>query len=127
MTNFELAIALAKAETEEAVIQILKECHYWEDYSLWAPLGDNSNNYSIIGNQQSSPDSAFVEKMINSIDACLNGECLKRGINPMGPEAPQSMEDALEKFYGIKRGGLMMLDSRRRSELAQNIIVAATG
>ena len=127
MTNLELAIALAKAETEEDVIRLLQECGYWEEYSLWAPLGDNSNNYSIIGNQQSSPDAAFVEKMINSIDACLNGECLKRGINPMGPEAPQSMEAALEQFYGIRPGGLMLLDSRRRSELAQNIVVAASG
>ena len=127
MNNLDLAIALAKSETEEAVIQILKDCGYWDEYSLWSPLGDNSNNYSIIGNQQSSPDSAFVEKMINSIDACLNGECLKRGINPMGPDAPQSMEAALEQFYGIKPGGLMLLDSGRRSELAKNIIVAATG
>ena len=83
MTNLEFAIALAKSETEEEVIALLHACGYWDDYSMWRSLGDNDNNYSIIGNQQSSPDAAFVEKMINSIDACLTCECLKRGLNPM--------------------------------------------
>lgn len=106
MTNLEFAIALAKSETEEDVIALLQASGYWENYSMWKSLGGNDNNYSIIGNQQSSPDAAFVEKMINSIDACLNSECLKRGINPIGPEAPQSMSEALEQFYNIKPGGL---------------------
>lgn len=127
MTNLEFAIALAKSETEEKVIALLKSLGYWDDHSMWMPLGANDNNYSIIGNQQSSPDAAFVEKMINSIDACLNCECLKRGINPMGPDAPQSMAKALEQFYNIKPGGLKYVSSKRRSELAQNIVVAATG
>ncbi len=127
MTNLEFAIALAKSETEEEVIALLQANGYWNNYSMWKSLGGNDNNYSIIGNQQSSPDAAFVEKMINSIDACLNRECLKRGINPMGPEAPQSMTEALEQFYNIKPGGLKYLAPPRRSELAQNIVVAATG
>lgn len=127
MRNLEFAIALAKSETEEDVIALLQACGYWNNYSMWKSLGGNDNNYSIIGNQQSSPDAAFVEKIINSIDACLNKECLKRGLNPMGPEAPQSMTDALEQFYNIKPGGLKLVSSARRTELAQNIIVAATG
>lgn len=127
MKNLEFAIALAKAETEEEVIALLQARGYWDNYSMWKSLGGNDNNYSIIGNQQSSPDAAFVEKVINSIDACLNGECLKRGVNPMGPEAPQSMTEALERFYNIKPGGLKYVVPARRSELAQNIVVAATG
>lgn len=127
MTNLEFAIALAKSETEEDVINLLQAHGYWDNFSMWKSLGGNDNNYSIIGNQQSSPDAAFVEKMINSIDACLNSECLKRGINPMCPEAPQSMTEALEQFYNIKPGGLKYVAPSRRSELAQNIVVAATG
>lgn len=127
MTNFEFAIKLAKSETEQDVIALLQDCGYWDNYSMWTALGGNDNNYSIIGNQQSSPDAAFAEKMINSIDACLNSECLKRGVNPMGPEAPQSMTEALDLFYNIKPGGLKHVAPSRRSELAQNIVVAATG
>lgn len=125
MNNLELAIALVKAENEETVIQILKDNNYWDNYNLWRPYGDFSNNIGIIGAQQDSPDTAFVEKIINSIDATLTCECLKRGINPTSPEAPQSMDEALEKFYGI-RGGLAALDSSKRSELAQYITIAAT-
>ena len=76
MNNFDFAVSLAKTEKEEDVISLLKNLGYWDNYSRWRALGDNDNNYSIIGNQQSSPDAAFVEKMINSIDACLNKECL---------------------------------------------------
>ena len=123
MKNFDLATMLAKAETEEAVIELLRIEGYWEDYSYWRPLGDINNNYGIIGAQQSSPDAAFVEKIINSIDACLTCECLKRDIDPAGPDAPKSTEEALKQFYGIKRGGLMLLDSATRSELAKNITV----
>ena len=127
MKNVDLAIKLSKAETEESVIEILSNEGYWNDYSYWRPLGDISNNYSIIGNQQDKPDSAFVEKIINSIDACLTCESLKRNIDPSGPDAPKSTEEALQQFYGIKKGGLMLLDSKRKSELAKNIVVAATG
>ncbi len=127
MTNLEFAIALAKSETEEDVIALLQTRGYWDNYSMWKSLGGNDNNYSIIGNQQSSPDAAFVEKMINSIDACLNRECLKRGIDPTGPDAPRSMEAALNSFFGIRPGGLKLLSFARRSELAQDIVIAATG
>lgn len=127
MTNLEFAIALAKSETEEDVIALLQANGYWDNYSMWKALGGNDNNYSIIGNQQSSPDAAFAEKLINSIDACLTSECLKHGLNPMGSEAPQSMAGALDRFYNIKPGGLKLLSSNRRTELAQNIVVAASG
>lgn len=126
MNNQELAIALAKAETEQEIISILKAAGLWDEVSYWQALGGNENNYSVIGNQQCSPDNAFMEKIMNSEDACLVKQCLIHGIDPQSPEAPQSIDEALEKFYGIKRGGLMMLDSAKRTELAQEIVVAAT-
>lgn len=126
MNNKELAIALAKAETEQEIIAVLKAAGLWDELGYWRALGVNENNYSTIGNQQGSPENAFMEKIMNSEDACLVKECLKRGIDPQGPDAPKSMDEALEKFYGIKRGGISLLDSTRRTELAQNIVVAAT-
>lgn len=127
MDNRELAITLARMENEQSVKDLLISLGYWDDLTMWHPLGDNENNQSIIGNQQSNPDAAFVEKMVNSIDACLNKECLKRGIDPSGPDAPQTMNEALKQFYDIPEGGLAMIGSSRRAELAQNIIVAASG
>lgn len=118
---------LASAETEADVIHILKRKGYWNDYSHWHPFGDNDNNFSVIGNQQSQPEAALVEKLINSVDAILMRDCLKTGIRPSGPDAPQSTSEALKQFYHIQEGRIFYLDAKTRDRMAQNIILAATG
>ena len=127
MNTKELAMRLASAETEDQVIKILKEEKLWDDMSRWSPFGGNENNLSIIGNQQSSADAALVEKLINSVDAVLMKECAIRGIDATSDQAPSSIADALEKFYGIRHGRIMAMDSKARSEMSNNIILAATG
>jgi hypothetical protein len=44
-----------------------------------------------IGNQQSRPDAALAERVVNAVGATLLSKCLERGIDPEGPNAPQSM------------------------------------
>ena len=127
MNNKELAIKLASAETETAVIDILTEEGLWDDMSRWQPYGQNENNFSIIGNQQSSADAALVEKLVNSVDAVLMKECLIRNIDPTGGNAPRSIADALEKFFKIRHGQIMTMDTKTRNEMSSNIILAATG
>lgn len=122
-----LCIELAKAETEEEVINLLKNEGFWDNPNAWRYYGDNENNFATVGNQQSAPDSALVEKIINSVDAVLIRECLRGGINPESEDAPPSIEDALEKFFSIRHGKLTNLGSRKRRELAENIMVVATG
>ena len=78
MNNKQLALKLASAETEAEVIKILTSEGLWNDLSRWQPYGKNENNFSIIGNQQSNPDAALVEKLINSVDAVLMKECMLR-------------------------------------------------
>jgi hypothetical protein len=91
----DLCLALVKCETEEEVIKILKQEKYWDNQEYWIDFGANENNYSIIGNQQSKPEAAVVEKIINSVDALLMAECLKQGIKPDSQEAPKSIKEAL--------------------------------
>lgn len=122
-----LAIELAKAETEAELINILKNIGVWSDYSYWRSFGDNDNNYSTIGNQQSKPDSALVEKLINSVDAMLMKECMARGIDMTSDKAPQSIKEAIELFFGIRGGQLNNIDSKTRNKMSENIIMAATG
>lgn len=125
--NYDLAIKLATSETEEDVICLLKNEGYWDNYACWKAFGDVKNNYSIIGNQQSDPEAALVEKIINSADACLIKECLVRGIDPESDKAPKTMEKAIKKFYNVSNGDFMELVGSKRSELAEEIILAATG
>jgi len=57
----------------------------------------------------------------------LMRECLRRGIDPEGDEAPPTTEDALEEFFGIRHGMLTNLLPKKRRELAENIMIVATG
>jgi len=123
----DLCLCLAKADSESEVIQTLRKAGYWDDPNAWRFYGDNENNYATIGNQQSAPDAAKVEKIINSVDAVLMRECLRKGIDPEGQSAPCSLKRAQEDFFDIKNGILANVSTGRRFELAENIIVTATG
>lgn len=124
----ELCLDLAKVDTEDEVISLLKNARLWEDQSCWKFFNGEENNFDRIGNQQSSPDAALVEKLINSIDAMLIKECLLRGINPEDKnKAPENIQEATESFFGIKRGQLYNMTASERSKLAENVSIIATG
>ncbi len=127
--NKQLCLALLNAESEQEVINILNDAGYWHDDNVWRLFGDSENNWSQIGNQQGHPVAAMVEKLVNSIDAVLMRECQERGISLESSEAPtpQSIPEALEKFFNINNGNLANIDATNRSELAQNIGFIATG
>lgn len=128
MNNKDLAISLSKCENEQEIISLLKAENLWEDKNRWRAFGDNDNNWSTIGNQQSYADAALVEKIVNSVDALLMKECLLKRIDPTSPKAPQSIPEALELFFGITGGKIQNLTESERTKLAQdNIIFAATG
>lgn len=125
--NSDLCMDLLLAENQERVKQVLEDAGYWDNKEAWRPYGDVESNYSTIGNQTQDADTALVEKLVNSVDAVLMGECLARGINPDSPLAPQSIQDALATFFGVPDGKLTNLDGAGRSRLAQNIFLVATG
>lgn len=118
---------MARADNEKDVQKILERAGYWNNPEVWKFYGGKENNFATIGNQQSSADTALVEKIINSVDAVLIRECLRRNIDPEGEDAPQTLEDATEEFFNVKRGSLANLNSRERTKLAENIILVATG
>lgn len=94
-----LFLQLFNAATEtdiESIIQ--KEVAIFKNEN-WVPVGENESNYGIIENQQSNPIAALVEKVTNSMDACLTRKCLESGIPPDAPNSPRSMEEAIKSFY----------------------------
>lgn len=123
----DLCLALVHCESEDEVIDILKREKYWDSPENWQLFGGDENNYSIIGNQQNKPESAIVEKIINSVDAMLMAECSRQGINPESPEAPQNIRYALVKYFQIFDGKLTNISAKERSKLAENIGLVATG
>lgn len=81
------------------MFQLLVDSGYWDRAEVWRPVGDNSNNRAIIGNQQEDAVSALAEKITNSVDAILINRCLEAGIDPRGPDAPKSLRSAIAKFF----------------------------
>jgi hypothetical protein len=123
-----------KADTEAEVIQLLTEAGYWDDALVWRYYGDYENNFNTIGNQQSRPDAALVEKLVNSEDARLMNECLVRAINPAGPDAPQTVREAVAAFFEGKTtkssslaGHIANWSDTKRTDVARGITLAATG
>ena len=122
-----LCYELLRSETEDEVISILKKEGFWEDRRVWQPYGNIGNNRGIVGNQQSSAVAALVEKIINSIDAVLTAECLIDGIDPTSSDAPSTMREAVERFFGVRDGRIEILTPKERTVLAENIQLVACG
>src|SRR5204863_2538547 len=129
-----ICLALMRADTEEEVIRLLKEAGYWADQRVWRDYGDNENNFSTIGNQQSRPDAALVEKLINSVDHRLLNECLVRRIDPEGSSAPQSIIEAVASFFEDGKnanssiaGRIRNWSNTKRTDVARGITFVATG
>lgn len=129
-----LCLNLMQADSESDVIALLKHAGYWDDPTVWRFYGDYENNYNTIGNQQSRPDAALVEKLVNAVDARLMNECIVRGIEPESMEAPQSILEAVARFFDDAKQGITSAAGRirnwpdsKRKEVARGITLAATG
>lgn len=129
-----LCLQLIRADSEKEVIDILSQAGYWEDEKFWRFYSDYENNFNTIGNQQSSPDAALIEKIINAIDARLMNECLAKGIDPESPQAPQSIIEAVAVFFDMgidckssMAGRIKYWQDNKRKDVAKGITVAATG
>jgi hypothetical protein len=124
----ELCLDLAKADDELKVKQILEQLDIWADERYWRDYGDDDTNFSEIGNQQSKPIDAKVEKLTNAIDAMLLREAKSRGIDVEDRnDAPIGMDMAAEKFFDVEDGDLRNLSKSERTELAKEIALVASG
>ena len=115
----EQCLKLIHADMEEEVVELLRGAGYWDDPKLWRRLGDEEYNYSSVGNQQSRAEQAIIEKLINSIDSKLIAAARNAGIDPESPEAPDSILQAREQFFGKQL--------KDPEALSRRITVAATG
>ena len=101
---------------------------------MWRYYGDYENNFNTIGNQQSRPDAALVEKLVNSEDARLMNECMERKLDPEGSDAPQTVREAVAAFFEGKAvqtasyaGRIAHWSVTKRTEVARGITLCATG
>lgn len=133
-TAKELCHELMLSDSEDEVIRILEEEGYWQDPACWRYLGDDDSNYAIAGNQQSRPEAALVEKIINAVDARLINECLLAGIDPESSAAPKTIREAVARFIeralrpdSPNNGRVKYWGDSERTAQARQITLAATG
>lgn len=114
-----LCVALLHADAEVEVVDILSKAGLLDDPALWRDLGDEPENYSTVGNQQSRAEQALVEKLVNAVDTKLIAASVAVGVDPEGPNAPTTMRAARELFFSEQLNDL--------NALSRSISVAATG
>ena len=127
MFNRDLLSKLISAEGEIEVEKIIDEHPILSADKNWKPYGGFRGNFSQIHNQQGNTIPALVEKPMNSIDALLIKESKLRDIDPEGPYAPESIQEAVEKFFNIKGGNFGELLGTERRRIAENIQIIAEG
>jgi len=106
---------------------VLDQAGFPLDSDAWVDLGQNDANFTVVGAQADNPTSAMVEKIVNSIDAVLTGECHRRGIDAKSEDAPGSMTEAVRTFFGVPKGRIDQLMASEQTTLAENIQMIATG
>ena len=118
--NQVLFFKLYNSKDEDDLLDIINTYSIIFDDSNWKPLGGNFSNYGVVKNQQSSPIAALIEKVTNAIDALLTKECILSGIDPKSDTAPNSMDEAIQKFYPENNWDL----SSFRKEQAEKVLAA---
>ncbi len=128
-----MCLSLLLADSEEEVIKILSDEGYWDNSNFWRYYGDKEDNFSTVGNQQSRPEAALVEKIVNSVDAILMNECWQMGVSPDDQSAPKSIHKAVALFFADDEskhetyGHIGYWSTQERTEISRRITVAATG
>lgn len=123
-----LFFSIFNAEDEEELKKIISTNKHLRNPNNWRPYGENNkNNFATFENQQSNAIPALVEKITNSIDALLLKKCRIKGIHPESKNAPLTMSQAIEMYYGIKNGDFSEVSTKDRRSIAADIQLIATG
>lgn len=128
-----LCLSLMHADTEDEVIELLSHAGLWDNPDVWRYYGDKPNNSGQVRGQQSKADAALVEKIVNSVDACLMNEYLIERQVDSSVSAPQNIQEAVARYYDSKRssssfaGRIREWGDKKRTSIARNITLSATG
>lgn len=110
------------AELESEVTSIIQK-HNLNNHELWIPYGNQSSNYSIIGNQSSTSEGALAEKLTNAVDALLVKKCLELGIDPESEDSPRSFQEALQRFWNIPNGEFSLASKDIEREILNDLVL----
>jgi len=125
-----LALEFISATTSDDLKKIFTSSEgkeLFDNPKNWVPYGGEEGNWGTISSQQSKPVGAFVELLMNSIDAVLLRKAKEAGItDPRSPSAPQTMQEAVKKFFPrVNEGKIAKLSNQQRRDLAKQVVQVA--
>ena len=128
----EVCFRILRAESERAVDEIVASVPELSVSDNWRPMDRRETNFNVVTNQASTGSKALTELCTNMVDAVLMKHAYKKGVNLIGPNAPQSVIAGvrdLVRLRGARSGILAEVDDERYlQELAEkNLIIGVTG
>lgn len=109
MNSKEICLRILSAESEQVVSVIIDDVPELSDPANWYPIDGRETNFNVVTNQASTGSKALTELCTNMVDAVLLKHAHQEGIDLTGPEAPQSVTDAVRALVRLKgtRSGIL--------------------
>ena len=118
------ALDLLSALSGEQVDTVLESHSAFDKDENWLIYGGGKKNWDRVNNQQSIAVGALTELITNSIDALLLRKAGEHGIGRRDNSTPQSMQEAVKRFYPeIPDGKLGNLSRKQRVKLAEESVL----
>lgn len=131
MNSRNLCLALLAAESEAVVQAVIDATPEMKNLKNWRPLDNRETNFNVTSNQASDGGKALTELMTNMVDAVLMRHAYQKKIDPKGPQAPQTMYEAVDRLVKHMHGGkLVNLDASDpwlRDFASKNLVIGITG
>ena len=132
MNSMELCFRLLGAESEKAVGAIVDSDPNLANPANWSPIDDRDTNFNTVTNQASTGGKALTELCVNMVDAVLLKHAHLKGIDPKGPDAPQSVIAAVRELVqmpGMPSGILAEVDAPKYLQdfAGKNLVIGVTG
>ena len=132
MSSEDLCFRILHAESEREVDEIIALDHVLSDSGNWHPVDSRETNFNVVTNQASTGSKALTELCTNMVDAVLMKHAYLKGIQPNGPEAPQSVVEGvrdLVRLQGARNGILSQVDDPKYLQefSEKNLVLGVTG
>ena len=124
-----LCLSIARSEDGKEVIKLLKNSSLWDEQN-WKELGGSSdiNTHSVVGNQQSNPANALLEKLINCGDSSLMLKVKEKNLQPSDDSYPQNVKEAMVNLFQVDDGHWINVGASQRTKIAEEFCgLVATG
>ena len=132
MNSMELCFRLLGAESEKEVGAIVDSDPNLANPDNWRPIDGRDTNFNTVTNQASTGGKALTELCVNMVDAVLLKQAHIKGIDPKGPDAPQSVIEGVRELVsipGMRSGILAEVDDPKdlRNFAEKNLVIGVTG